>query len=322
MARTILVTVGISLVTEHVKEKQTSLGGFDKLTDTFPSLEKLQDGLVELDKRQHEGREFNLDERKWKDVQATLVERVQALWGKELPDKFKRKWSGAELASLHLLGREESSQHERLHREDRVLLLASDTPSGRFCAETIAEILRSGTIGVGPVELERVRVQKMDGLRADDAELFLAQGLPNTAKVLADNRPDAETGQEALLIASGGYKGLLPYLTPIAMQLHVPLLYLYEDSDRLLEIQPLRFPDDLRLVKEFRRAFNLVDPACGHDVASSATFWQPVAAIDSQNGRARIEQSGLVLEWMDYVKLTSSGILACLLEPLVLPQKA
>ena len=315
MARTILVTVGISLVTEKVKDKERSLAGFGTLNaGPFVSLGALGEGLEREDQRLKSAAGFNPDLRKWQEARDVLVKKVGELWKKDLEDKYKRAWSGAELASLSLLGRDESGR-DPLGGGDRVVLLASDTPSGAFCAATISQALREGVTGAAP---GRVRVVDIAGLRADDADRFLNVGLLNTAKSLADYRPVAGSDDETLLMASGGYKGLLPYLTPIAMQLRIPLLYLYEESDKLLEIRPLAFPDDLKVVWEFRAAFNRIDPGEGREVEHAAAFWDDVDTINLRDGRDCVRKSGLVAERGEQVKLTSTGILACLLQPLVL----
>lgn len=316
MARTIVVTVGISLVMENVKEKEKSLAGFGRLdAGPFASLSALGEGLEREDQLLKSADDFNPELRKWVTARAALVGKLRALWDNtNLDEKYKRAWSGAELASLSLLGRDESGR-DPLGSDDRVILLASDTPSGAFCAATISQTLREGVTGAAP---GRVRVVDIAGLRADDADRFLNVGLLNTAKSLADYRPVAGSDDETLLMASGGYKGLLPYLTPIAMQLQIPLLYLYEESDRLLEIRPLAFPDDLKVVWEFRAAFNRIDPGEGREVEHAAAFWDDVDAINLRDGRDCVRKSGLVAERGEQVKLTSTGILACLLQPLVL----
>lgn len=313
MARTILVTVGVSLVTEKIGEKETALAGFGQLNGAFSALSTLQRGLEEADRQQKERRPFNPDARKWVDARSALVQKLQALWGRpdtELDEGVKRAWSGAELASLQLLGREQESPHALLCAEDRVVLLASDTPSGKFCAETIATALQRGLWGATPAS---VRVVDIEGLRASNAQLFLEKGLPNTARELAVHRSDS------LLIASGGYKGLLPYLTPIAMQLRIRLLYLYEESDSLIEVLPMDLPMIVKVVKDLRGAFNRIDPTQGRDVEYGRAFWEEVDRLDPEEGREDITNSNLVVESGESVRLTPLGLLACQLQPILDP---
>lgn len=309
MARTILVTVGISLVTEKVDEKESVTAGFGNLGAPFATLGDLGKALAEADRQAQAGRPFNVDAPQWVNGRNALVKKLGDLWKGTLPPATKRAWSGAELASLSLLG-QAGNPHAPLGPEDRVILLASQTPSGQFCAHTIAAALRTGLLGVKPQVPQPTVVV---GLRAKEADLFVRTGLPNTAKHLADKRSD-----ETLLVASGGYKGLLPYLTPIAMQLGMPLLYLYEESDTLLEIRPLKFPAGLIPVKDFRPAFNRIDPMEGRTEEDATVFWADVDAEDRQNGRDRIRKTGLVEESGNLVKLTATGVLACFLEPLVM----
>lgn len=313
MARMILVTIGISLITEKIGEKETALAGFGQLDGAFSSLSALQRGLEEADRQQKEERPFNPAARKWVEARSALVQKLQALWGRldtELDEGVKRAWSGAELASLQLLGREQKSPHAFLSAEDQVVLLASDTPSGKFCAEAIATALQRGLWGATPAS---VRVVDIEGLRASNAQLFLEKGLPNTARQLAAHRTNS------LLIASGGYKGLLPYLTPIAMQLKVPMLYLYEESDSLIEVLPMDLPMIVKVVKGLRGAFNRIDPTQGRGVEYGLAFWDDVDRLDPEKGREEIASSNLVVESGDSVRLTPLGLLACQLQPILDP---
>jgi hypothetical protein len=119
----------------------------------------------------------------------------------------------------------------------------------------VGDVLREGKAGLPAVERAEIRVA--GGLRPEQSELFLAAGLPNAARLLLEALAG---GRETLLLGSGGYKGLLPYLVPVAMHLRIPLLYLYEESEELLAIQPLPMKLDLEVVQRNPQAFNLLRP--------------------------------------------------------------
>lgn len=309
MERTILVTVGISLVTDRLTERERANAGFGDLDGVYHSLNDLIDALTQADEWPDS---FNPEARQWVSTRHGLARKLAEIWGRAettLSAAIKRSWSGAELASLHLLGKDEESEHAPLSETDRVILLASETPSGQVCAGIVAEVLRQGVLGVVP---GRVEVKPMKGLRANDATSFLTKGLPTTAKTLSRHR------MNSLLIASGGYKGLLPYLTPIAMQMRIPLFYLYEESDRLLEIRPISVSEDLTLIRNHLDAFNLIDPTVGEREIHAHLFWDRVEAAGDREARGEIRAKGWVVETDGRVKLTPTGVLVCLMNDLVM----
>lgn len=316
MARKILVTVGVSLLREDIAEKEAARVGFENLHGggTLPTLRRVHDQLKLEDTRKRQNPEYSFDpeDRQWSSVCTKLAKAITNLWQGTLDEKDKRKFSGAELASLKALHNRGNSAYP-IQPDDEIYLLASDTPSGQFCAWTIAEVLRTGEIGL-PRFTHVHRPKIIAGLRPDSMETFVAQGLPTAAQFLIEHR------QNALLIGSGGYKGLLPYLGPVAMQLKVPLFYLYEDSAELLELNPLPVVFDLSVITQYKDTFYHVRPARG--VARAKEFWAilnreagPAAAIAEE----QIKTMGLIRQIQnptlgeDTVTLSATGALLYIL---------
>ncbi|MCE7987667.1 MAG: hypothetical protein DYG89_41410 [Caldilinea sp. CFX5] len=314
MGRKLLVTVGVSLLREEIAEKEGAKVGFENLAEsgTLNTLDKVQKQLRQEDKRKQQSATypFNLDERQWVRARSKLAQAVAALWQGTANEKRKRLLSGAELASLKALHNNGQSKYA-LQATDQIILLASDTPSGAFCAALLKEVLEQAMIGLPKVA--SVQVKSIPGLRPDSVETFVAQGLPNAARLLnqyADN---------ALLIGSGGYKGLLPYLGPVAMHLRIPLFYLYEESEELLELRPLPVQFDLALIQHYAETFNLIQP--GQSIRTTA-FWQSLqleAGVDFNQAQHQIRDGGLLQEeetdtpGQTVIKLSATGVLSYLL---------
>lgn len=203
MTRKVLVTVGISLILDYVPEREGLGLGFESLPRPIQRLERLAKELKVADRRHAaaEPQRFNPNERQWVETRAALVAALRNVWSSNaLTDREKRKYSGAELASLQCLGKQNAVGFAPLAADDELLLLASDTAPGIFCAELIADVLRGGQVGL-PVVIPTIKV--ITRLRPQNAELFLAAGLPNAAQAIYQARLP---GREMLLIGSGGYK--------------------------------------------------------------------------------------------------------------------
>lgn len=309
MTRTILVTVGVSLITEYVLDKEALTIGFDRLPAPAGTLAGLRRELKKLDSRAsgQDDRSFNPETLPWIKIRNSLKDSLSALWRHdEIDEQTKHLYSGAELASLMRLGK--SGSFASLASDDRLVLLASDTPTGEFCATVIRDVLFEGTIGTSRLD-GRPIIERISGLRPDTGERFLAEGLPGVARKLYEHsRPPAQ----ALLIGSGGYKGILPYLSPLSMALKIPLLYLYEDSDDLLELRPLPVELKLQVIRDNAKAFALISPrsdASEIRSCSSQDFWAKVHKRD----RGVLQEMQVLQEHGNRIRLSPTGVLAWLL---------
>lgn len=327
MTRNILITVGVSLLRDHAPIK-TAKAGFN--TFTAPGIKDLTELIGYFDeedkeKRRDQGYLFNLDKRELVEARKQLVDCMVRLWKKDstlqLTEQDQRKYSGAEVASLKTLHGDGTSPNA-LKAEDQLFLLASDTPSGIFCAHVLSDLLRTGDIGL-PAFTHR-RVEIIRGLQPYSTDQFVDRGLPTAARLLIDQR------ENALLIGSGGYKGLLPYLGPLAMHLGIPVYYLYEDAEELLTLAPLPVTFDLELITRYQRVFCQLDPLAATRQAETQRtarmanlFWgdlKRAAGSDFAEIEERIKRYGLLqtqtLNGEQYVKLSATGVLAYILSNL------
>ncbi|MBK8563983.1 MAG: hypothetical protein IPN76_11735 [Saprospiraceae bacterium] len=81
-----------------------------------------------------------------------------------------------------------------------------------------------------------------------DAERFQNYGFVNLVELIVDLKKGCD---DTILNISGGYKALIPPLTLMAQLEKMPLLYLYEDSSKLIEIGPLPINFDWGVIEEF-----------------------------------------------------------------------
>ena len=152
------------------------------------------------------------------------------------------KESCAEIASLMKIVETEQDDVD-------VRLLATDTVLSRLAAEIIKEQTISHPAGDKTVSLKFDPAKDViEGFRVDDAEVFETVGLQNFIR-----RFVALTKQHSALILNitGGYKGLIPYLTMIGQINHVPVKYKFEESDALITIPQLPINFDWELAVEY-----------------------------------------------------------------------
>lgn len=127
-----------------------------------------------------------------------------------------------------------------LSKDDRVVLLATDSYLGRVCADETARLIANG-FGLPDSSVEKVRVE---GLQVADAECLRRAGLPNFVREVC-RRVEANRYQyDVILCPVGGYKGVIPFLTVLGMAFRLPSLYTFEYINSLVRLPPLPFSLD------------------------------------------------------------------------------
>ena len=115
---------------------------------------------------------------------------------------------------------------------DEVQLLATDTNDGLQCAEAVAELVRT-YLGA------KASAKRIDGLVVDKESRFRRQGVGN---LLNFARARAhEHGGDVVFNVTGGYKGVVPYLTLLGMFEGCEVHYVFENVELIrLPALPVR----------------------------------------------------------------------------------
>jgi len=285
MGRKILITVGVSLLVDFVSEREGLKDfGFAELSTggitprTLTDLAKALEAKEEAEKVAGSASDFNPHEARWNKACDGLVRAIGKLWS--LPSMYdlqRYRYSGAELASVARLGQGNAVGFGPLREDDEVILLESDTARGIFCAHVIKQALAAGVLGLPVVQSRIVRI---NGLQPYDSERFLTLALRELTLLLHTfDEPNS------ILLASGGYKAILPILSILAMHHRMPILYLYEDASSLLAMEPLPVVFDLEVVKAYDKVLQQLVPAKGSRVVEDGDVWWREAS--SQVGRNR-----------------------------------
>lgn len=141
------------------------------------------------------------------------------------------KGVSAELKSLVKMG---------VDKTDTVVLISSDTVDGFLCAELLREIIQD-RFGC------QVEISKIEGLQADDGDLFRRKGLKNLFNELF-NRLEGHQYEEIILNPTGGYKSVVPYLTIFGMIFNKPVQYIHEESEDVITLSGIPLIQDESLM--------------------------------------------------------------------------
>ncbi|MGK9475772.1 hypothetical protein [Melioribacter sp. OK-6-Me] len=115
---------------------------------------------------------------------------------------------------------------EKINEEVSILPVTTDTLLSNICADVISDHLLSR---YNIFTDEKILIK---GLQVFDERVFIKEGIPN----LIDRLDKYSAQPNIYLNFTGGYKGVIPYLTLWAQVNNVKMIYLYEESNSLLEI--------------------------------------------------------------------------------------
>jgi putative CRISPR-associated protein (TIGR02619 family) len=133
---------------------------------------------------------------------------------------------------------------------DEIILLTSDTAEGRACLEVLQETLK--TI-FEPLKVVSHRVR---GLQARNGTMMKKEGIPNLLSLILPyvQDPQRRYGTDLILNPTGGFKGVVPFMTVVGMLYNVRVVYLFEFSEDLINLPPLPVTLDLELFERARHA--------------------------------------------------------------------
>jgi len=182
---------------------------------------------------------------------------------------------------------------------DRVILLSSETDEGIICAEEVRRLLMEHL----HVDVE---CRRIEGLQATDATRFRRFGVQNLFAELDRHCGPSRSGgaDSAILNVTGGFKSAVPYVTLYGLLHQVPVVYIFERSDRLFTLPqaPVRF-DYERLAP----AANAIASLYSETDMPREEFFKRIPGIpyheraiyepllDAENGRVMLSAFGLLL---------------------------
>ena len=161
----------------------------------------------------------------------------------------KNKEASAELKSIFKI------QEEKENADIRIELLTSDTMDGYCSAWMLKSVLKDKGIESNIEIIKGLVVDEGEQLTDDAFDhliVFISQRKKDYDKWNKEaekwnkeieenpNLGEARKKRELLLNITAGYKATIPFLTLIGQLYHIPLYYIYEKSNSLIELE--RFP--------------------------------------------------------------------------------
>lgn len=154
----------------------------------------------------------------------------------------------AEINSLERLGLTPSS---------KVILLATDNAASKACASELKNfIAHHFSLADKNVEIKRIK-----GLQVHDVKALKEQGFRElVTTVLSYLTDDALNYQyEVILNPTGGYKGVMPFLTLLGMLYGKSSVYIFEHAEQLINLPPLPFSFDIEIYNRVVPALKRID---------------------------------------------------------------
>jgi len=160
--------------------------------------------------------------------------------------------------------------------DDEVVLLAADDAVGRICAEHLESVIP--TVFGMPFDL--CKVIHVPGLHMRDATRFRREGLPNLIeKLLVYLRdPQRRYARRIVLNPTGGFKGVVPFLTVLGMLYGARVAYVSRSSHQLVSLPPLPLTYDREVFERAREALAWAERQA---VFRSEQFFGRITAYDA-----------------------------------------
>lgn len=177
----------------------------------------------------------------WKNHKDDLTKTQNIIfeWLKNDPDA-----SSAEIKSL-------IEMQEELGESIKVYLITTDTILSNLSAEILKKFFQDFEfIQIDPA------IRQIQNLQVKDVELFENLGMSNLSKVLY-KIIEKDSPENCILNITGGFKGVIPYLTIIGQIKHIPIGYIFEGSSKIIVIPQLPIQFDYAVAEELY--FSLCD---------------------------------------------------------------
>ncbi|MBI4687429.1 MAG: putative CRISPR-associated protein [Nitrospirae bacterium] len=190
----------------------------------------------------------------------------------------------AEINSLFRMG---------LTSDDKIMFLTSDTDAGESVANVLANILESR-------RKCKVTVKRIKGLQTDDRKQFDTVGIPTLTDVIINEVENNRYTFNIVLNATAGFKATIPYITFIGMIFHLPIRYIFERSESIIELPPMPLEFDIERLKQLEPVIDKIFS----DYISTNDFMQ-ITGFSYED--LRLAAQDILLEEDGLVTLRSTG---------------
>ncbi|WP_434565324.1 hypothetical protein PQ689_04980 [Thermoanaerobacterium thermosaccharolyticum] len=231
----VLTTVGTSIFTNYMSD------------DVCKAYDKDYEG-IKTEFRQLEKESCNEYEKNTRYINK-IKNIICNLWLKGIHKNSNKEWEVCD-NELNIDSCAEIKSIIKIYEENKdleICLITTDTILSKVAAEIIEYFFKEMFRGINIIGIYSV-----DGLQINDYKEFSKKGLFNLIELISTLSGIKENGvaTDVLINISGGYKAIIPYLTIYGQLYNMPLVYIYEDSDDLINIAKLPIQYDLDFVEQ------------------------------------------------------------------------
>lgn len=178
-----------------------------------------------------------------------------------------------------------------------IYFVATDTILSKLAAEIIQSTLKEQY----PNWVIQEKIEVIEGLAVHSNDLkSIHSGYQELIKYL-----NSVTFEGVIYNISGGYKALIPIMTLIASVKKVNLCYIYEDSNKLIEIPPFPFEYDVSICGPFKELFETLEENTSISITDFESY---ETDISSDIQKSSILKS-LILKEADQVTFSEIGFI-------------
>ncbi|MEJ5230388.1 MAG: putative CRISPR-associated protein, partial [Pseudothermotoga sp.] len=141
-----------------------------------------------------------------------------------------------------------------LSSRQQMYLLVSDTPEGEQIGEILKGYFEKNKNGLDFNSVKIIKIEKLNDKSTFDFKFY---GLRNLVREMA--RCIKESGNRCIINATGGYKATVAYSTLLGQALKVPVYYLFERFDEIIELLQVPVKLDTALYKEHSKFFAMLE---------------------------------------------------------------
>lgn len=158
-----------------------------------------------------------------------------------------------------------------------VFLLATDTVVSRFAAEIIKDVL-AGNEGINVTFNENQDV--ISDLQVEDYGAFVKTGSHEFVRRIIDIAGGFFS--DVVFNISGGYKGLIPFMTIMAQINNCDVVYIFEESEALIKIPKTPIKIDYELFDKYYQEIVLLDNAIENYEAAKKANYQSFSELEQR----------------------------------------
>lgn len=137
---------------------------------------------------------------------------------------------------------------EEIKDNIEVYLLVTDTVLSHLAAEIIKEFFETKeNVAIKNIEI-------IEKLQVSNRETFEKEGLVNLVNII-HNIIQEKHYENIILNITGGYKAIIPYMTIMGQINNIPIYYIFEDTNELIEIPQTPIDFDFSVIDENYIAF-------------------------------------------------------------------